>query len=155
MYFVFIYKIVASHDVNYVRIWLIFANSNSDPQLRARNHSSSKLARAFSELAASTFGSHRASASVKSLKSFALTLTRRRHQCRYTCLQASAFKARNKQARHVIDYLLSTGKSCGEYSIASSLSLSLSFIYLSIYLYIYPSIYPFIYLTSSLSLPVI
>lgn len=86
----------------------------------------------------------RASASVKSLKSFALTFTRRRHQYHYTCLQASAFKARNKQARHVIDYLLAN-PAANAVSSSLFLSLSLSSIYLSIYLPIY--------LTSSLSLP--
>lgn len=97
-------------------------------------------AQALSELAMTTFGSHRASALAKSLKSFALTLTRRRHQCCYMCLQASAFKARNKQARHVIDYLLANPVA-NAVSRILSLSLSLLFIY--------------IYLTSSLSLPVI
>ena len=86
-------------------------------------------AQPLSELAV-TFGSHRASALAKSLKSFALTLTRRRHQCCYMCLQASAFKARNKQARHVIDYLLAN-PAANAVSQIFSLSLSLSPLYFS------------------------
>jgi len=77
-------------------------------------------------LAASTFDSYRASGSTKSQKSFALALTRRRHRCRYTCLRASTLKARNKQARHVIDYLLVNPLQRIYREFCTSLSLSLS-----------------------------